>query len=172
MQAAMARTMLTWRRSVSPYDPKLVRRLCREAGNFSPCEVELAVELVMERLHQGENCGYHFLFAQLPAAQAGYACYGPVPCTDSAWDLYWVVVDKTMQGNGLGRLILQKVEHLIGQAKGMRIYLDTSGRPDYDGTRCFYEKCGYEIAAQLPGFYAEDDAKIIYKKELGSRREA
>ena len=168
MQVKINGKMLSWRNLATPADIKLVRRFCKEAGNFTLCEVELAVELVMECLHRGSDSGYHFLFAILPPdTQAGYACYGPVPCTESAWDLYWLVVDKALQGNGFGELILRKVEHQIWQAKGKRIFVDTSGRPAYDSTRHFYEKCGYKIAAQLSDFYEKGDAKFIYCKDLG-----
>ena len=167
MQVAIAKPMLSWRNLVTPSDLQLVRRLCQEAGNFSPSEVGLAVELVMESLQRGERSGYHFLLAQLSAMPVGFTCYGAIPCTESAWGLYWLVVDKVLQGKGLGELILREVENLVWQAAGRRIYLDTSGRPAYNATRHFYEKCGYKIAAQLTGFYSEVDDKIIYYKELG-----
>ena len=166
MQAEMANSMLSWRNLVIPSDVDLVRGFCAGVGNFSTCEVDLAVELVMESLQRGPDSGYHFLFAGLSATQAGYACYGAIPCTDAAWDLYWLVVDRELQGKGLGSLIMSKAENLIMQAGGRRLYVDTSGRSAYMATRHFYEKCGYKIAAQLPDYYSQGDAKVIYCKDL------
>ena len=167
MRVVMPKTMLSWRSLVTRSDIKLVRRLCQESGNFSPNEVELAGELVMECLQRGGSSGYHFLFAQLFCIPVGYACYGAIPCTESAWDLYWLVVDKVLQRKGLGELILREVEKLVWQAEGQRIYLDTAGRQDYEATRHFYEKCGYRPYANLPDFYSKGDDKITYCKEFG-----
>jgi ribosomal protein S18 acetylase RimI-like enzyme len=39
-------------------------------------------------------------------------------------------------------------------------------KDQYEPTRRFYERCGYRKEAELPHFYAPNDAKIIYLKIL------
>jgi len=156
----------SWRDVVLPKDADFVRRLCRAAGNFTPAEEEVAVELVTERLAKGLASGYHFLFAEKDDALQGYACFGPIACTLHSWDLYWIVVDKALQGRGLGRLILAEAERRVAAAGGERLYVETSAKDQYEPTRRFYERCGYRKEAELPHFYAPNDAKIIYLKIL------
>ena len=72
----------------------------------------------------------------------GYTCYGPIALTAGSYDLYWIAVDKSTQGLGLGRTLLEKSEQIIRQEGGRRIYIETSTRPPYAPTRAFYERSG------------------------------
>ncbi|MCU0538386.1 MAG: GNAT family N-acetyltransferase, partial [Desulfobacterales bacterium] len=150
------------RHHVEPQDPQRVRRLAEATGFFSRAEVIVAEELVLERIAKGAASGYHFVFMERNGQTTGYACYGPVPMTVSAFDLYWIVVAPDNQGKGLGRMILMEVERLIRQAGGATLYADTSGRPQYASTRAFYERTGFRTASVLEDFYAPGDSKVIY----------
>jgi D-alanine-D-alanine ligase len=154
------------RLAVSTGDPAAVRRLAEATGYFSAVEADVAEELVNERLTKGPESGYHFVLAELDGKLAGYACYGPVPLTESNYDLYWIVVSPEFQGKGLGRILLQEAERWIRQAGGTRLFADTSGRAQYASTRAFYERVGFRQEALLEDFYARGDAKVIYSKPL------
>ena len=52
------------------------------------------------------------------------------------------------------------------QAGGRRVYVETSGRAQYEPTRRFYEACGYAREAVLTDFYAPGDDKVIYGQSL------
>ncbi|ASV73304.1 Histone acetyltransferase HPA2-related acetyltransferase [Thermogutta terrifontis] len=157
---------LDFRSTVRPDDRLAVRRLVESTGFFRPDEVDVAEELVTERLLKGPASGYEFLFADQEGQLRGYVCFGPIPCTVSSWDLYWIVVDPAYQRQGLGRQLLREAEKAIRAAGGTRVYVDTSGREQYQPTRQFYEKNGYRVAAVLEDFYAPGDAKVIYVKVL------
>jgi ribosomal protein S18 acetylase RimI-like enzyme len=143
-----------------------VRRLAESTGFFNRFEVAVAEELVIERIAKGPASGYHFVFLEVNGHLAGYTCYGPVPMTASAFDLYWIAVSPEFQGRGLGRLLLDESERLVRLAGGTRLYADTSGRAQYARTRAFYERVGFQVEAVLEGFYAPGDAKVIYSKPL------
>ncbi|MGH7286410.1 MAG: hypothetical protein ACREI8_00100, partial [Myxococcota bacterium] len=49
------------------------------------------------------------------------------------------------------------------------VYVETSGRRDYEPTRAFYERAGYVAEARLADFYAPGDDKIVYVKALATR---
>jgi GNAT superfamily N-acetyltransferase len=153
-----------------PSDLAAVRRLTEESGVFSAIEVDLAVELLQERLARGvATSGYHFLFAESgEGAALGYACHGPAPLTVASWDLYWIAVAAADHGKGIGRRLIASAEQRAAAAGAATIYADTSGRPDYARTRAFYEHAGYLKAAELPDFYAPGEAKVIYAKKLPS----
>lgn len=142
----------------------------RETGFFGPEEIGIARELADDGLAQGGSSHYRFVLADGDQTLAGYACFGPVPCTRSAWDLYWIAVAPRSQGQHLGRDLLEQVESEILAAGGTHLYVDTSSRQQYVPTRAFYTRRGYEKAADFPDFYAPGDGKIVYAKVLGPRR--
>jgi hypothetical protein len=71
----------TFRYEVTPADREAVRRIVASTGFFNPAEVEIAVELVDERLAEGPASGYHFVFAERDGQTHGYACYGHISGT-------------------------------------------------------------------------------------------
>ena len=154
------------RQEVTPADREVVRAIVTSTGFFHPYEVEVAVELVEERLAKGAQSGYQFLFAEREGVVQGYACYGPIACTQASYDLFWIAVEPSARGQGLGRMLLAESEARIRQAGGLRVYAETSNRPHYAPTRRFYERSGYRREAVLKDFYAPGDDKAIYVKVL------
>jgi D-alanine-D-alanine ligase len=153
-------------------DVGAVERLVRATGAFSAEEVAIAAELVEARLRQGSASGYEFLFADGERELLGYSCYGPIGGTRASYDLYWIAVAPGRQGCGLGSRLLSLTEARIAAAGGRRVYVDTSGRPDYERTRRFYARVGYVLEATLLDFYAPGDSKLIYRKVLEPLRDA
>lgn len=157
---------LTWRDEVHPDDAAAVRTIIESTGMFYPAETDVAVELVEERLKRGPACGYFFIFAEDAGRVAGYTCYGPIACTVNSYDLFWIAVAQDQQRRGLGRMLLAESEKRIAAAGGRRVYIETSARAQYLPTRAFYQRCGYQLEAQLVDFYAPGDNKAIYVKAL------
>jgi D-alanine-D-alanine ligase len=149
-----------------PDDRENVRRLVESTGVFSPVEIGVAVELVDDRLKQGPKSDYHFAFAELDSRTVGYTCYGPIALTVASFDLYWIAVDKALQGRSIGRLLLGRTEELILAGGGRKVYIETSNRGQYAPTRGFYLRCGYVQEALLKDFYSPGDDKVIYAKSL------
>ena len=166
----MTNQPLEFRYEVRPDDREIVRRLVESTGVFSPVEIDVAVELVDERLKRGPQSGYHFLFAEHEGRTVGYTCYGPIALTAASFDLYWIAVDKAMHGRKVGRLLLERTEELIRAAHGGQVYIETSNRHHYAPTRGFYLRCGYTQKALLKDFYAPGDDKVIYVKGLGDEK--
>jgi GNAT superfamily N-acetyltransferase len=157
---------VTFRYEVLPRDVEEVRGLVARTGFFREDEVPVAAELVSERLNRGEESGYYFVMAEEGSRLSGYVCYGPIPCTVASYDLYWIAVDPTFQGKGLGRSLLHEAERLIREMGGSRIYVETSSKMQYESTRLFYERCGYVTASVLDDFYAPGDSKATYLKRF------
>ncbi|NLF67822.1 MAG: GNAT family N-acetyltransferase [Candidatus Anammoximicrobium sp.] len=157
---------VTFRCDTLPEDRQRVREIVESTGFFSAAEVDVAVELVDERLTKGDASGYYFVFAELDGRTVGYSCYGPIPATAASYDLYWIAVDRDCQGRKVGRILLEESERLIRAAGGRRLYLDTSSRTQYQPTRDFYEHFRFRCEAVLEDFYAPGDGKVIYVKVL------
>lgn len=161
--------MTGWRTDPAESDPQAIDTLVRETGFFSDEERAVAVELVSEALARGSASGYAFVFADStddPRRLLGYTCYGPIPATQSSFDLYWIAVAPAGQRQGLGSELLRATERLARAAGATRMYVDTSGRAQYAPTRAFYERAGYRPAAVLEDFYAPGDSKVLYARTL------
>ncbi len=141
-----------------------LEQLTRATGLFREEEVATAVELLDESLAGDDD--YQFVGAFEDDQLVGYACWGPTPGTAATSDLYWIVVDRSRQGAGVGSELLGEVERRL-TAEGRRlVVVETSSRADYTATRKFYEARGYTRAATIPGYYAPGDDLVIYTKDL------
>jgi GNAT superfamily N-acetyltransferase len=154
------------RRGLATADREPLERLIRETAFFNAEEVEVALELIDDGLANGEASHYHFVVAETEGPVAGYACWGAIPGTVASADLYWIVVDPKHQGKRIGAALLQAAEAWMASAGRTRVYVETSTRAQYDPTRRFYFACGYELAAELPDFYAPGDGKAIFLRVL------
>jgi ribosomal protein S18 acetylase RimI-like enzyme len=143
-----------------------VRLILETTGVFYPHEIDVAVELVEDRLDRGVESEYYFVFAQIDDDTVGYVCHGPITMTEGRYDLYWIAVRKDAQGMGLGGELLRRAELDILKRGGKIIYVETSSRDVYLPTRKFYLSHGYVKVARVPRFYGDDDDKIIYMKDV------
>ena len=100
---------IIWREEPRSSDQDIVRDIVTSSGFFSKEEIDVAVELVQERLNKGVSSGYYFLFADRGEEVIGYSCFGPIPCTTESYDIYWIAVQDKLRGSGLGREVLERV---------------------------------------------------------------
>jgi len=155
---------LTFRFLPCETDIKRTREMAESSGFFYPDEVDVAVELVEECLAKGPESGYFFVFAELNGTTVGYTCFGPIPCTKTSFDLYWIVMHNDFRGKGIGRELISETCAEIKKMRGTKMYAETSGRKQYLPTQKFYEKNGFVKEAQIKDFYDAGDDKIIYGK--------
>lgn len=154
------------RTDLGPEDRAPLEELLRSTGFFNAKELQVALELIDERLAHGKKSHYRFLILEDEGSVTGYVCWGPITVTLTSADLYWMAVHPASQGKGLGRTLLETAETWMAREGHTRVYLETSMREHYAPTRAFYLRCGYEIAAELPDFYALGDGKAIFLKIL------
>jgi len=133
---------------------------------FYPAEVEVAREVLAESISHGPTGHYQSLVLEEAGRILGWICFGPTPCTLGTFDIYWLAVDHSTQGRGLGSLLLDDSHRRIAEREGRLIIVETSGRERYDPTRAFYERRGYALSARCKDFYAPGDDKIIYTRFL------
>ena len=165
-QRPTQRDGLEWRSAVMADDVGRVRSLVGSTGFFNGAEVDIAADLVTERLSKGIRSGYHFILAERGSGLVAYACYGPIEGTLGSFDLYWIAVAPEEQRKGLGPQVFARAENAMRKAGAKKIYVDTSSSDRYAGTRGFYQRMGFEEDARLPDFYGPGDAKVIYVKQL------
>lgn len=145
-------------------DSPAIRAIVSSSGFFSAAEIDVAVELIDDRLTKGEKSDYRFLFADADGELVGYTCFGEIACTVGSYDLYWIAVHERARGMGLGRRLDEETANVIRSIGGRRVYAETSGRTQYEPTRAFYRACGYFEEARFADFYAPGDDKVVFTK--------
>lgn len=153
-------------RPTTPADTSDLVALAEGTGVFKPHEVA-ALREVLDDYHgmngEDEHVAVTWEDAGVPL---GFAYYAATAMTDRTWELWWIAVDRTKQGRGLGKVLLGAVEADVSARGGRLLLIDTSSTPPYEPTRQFYRKCGYVIAGTVPDFYATGDGKVIFWKKL------
>lgn len=149
-----------------------VFRILENAGNFTPEEVGIALELIDEWLELGEHSGYLTYVLESQSEEGsemlGYACFGPTPLTESTYDLYWIAVDKSKHRGGVGKRLLKFAEEEIARRGGQMLLVETSSQETYGGTVQFYEKTGYVLVGKIKEYYKPGDDKLIFVKKLSA----
>jgi acetoin utilization deacetylase AcuC-like enzyme/GNAT superfamily N-acetyltransferase len=157
---------ITWREAVRAEDVAEIRRLVSESQVFSGEEIDIAGELVQERIDRGRQSGYEFVLANAGARLAGYTCYGRIPGAEHGYDLYWIVVDTVNRQHGIGGELLARTEAAVRRTAGRFLLAETSSTPKYAAARAFYLHHGFRELVRITDFYRDGDDKIIYRKDL------
>lgn len=149
-------------RPVSQKDLPAIRTVI-DASELFPSE--MLAEMIAPFFGHNEN-GSIWLTSG-PAEQPDTVAFcAPEPMTDGTWNLYLIAVHKSRQGNGLGSALMQYVEAQL-KAAGQRVLLvETSGLPEFERTRKFYDKLGYTREARIRDFYSEGEDKVVFFKKL------
>ncbi len=152
-------------RGLGPNDRAPLQRVLEATEAFGPHEVDIALELIDSGL-KGEP-DYLFVVAADEQDEAvGYACYGTAAESEDVWELFWIAVDPSLQGQGLGKRLLAEVERVVGEARGRMLLIETAGKEGYGATRAFYLAAGYQLWESLPDFYAPGDARLTYGRRF------
>jgi GNAT superfamily N-acetyltransferase len=155
-------------RHLNAADRGRIEGITRAVGLFREEEIQVALEVFDEAIRMPDGRSYTVLGADLEGRLAGWICWGPTPCTLGTYDLYWMAVDPSVQGSGIGTALLVEMERrLAGVAR--LVVIETAGRPDYGPTRAFYEGKGYRPVATVPDFYAPGDDQVVFVKVMSEK---
>ncbi len=153
-------------RALGSDDRPALERLVRSVELFSPAEMDVAMEVLDAYLAQPGHDYYAVGAFDRGDTLLGYACYGPTPCTEGTWDLYWIAVAGKARGRGIGSVLMEVVEGALKDRRARLLLIETASRADYTPTRAFYERRGYTVAARVPDFYAPGDDRVIFVRSL------
>ncbi len=141
--------------------------LLEETRAFRPEELLVAQEVLEAAAERGSASGYRCRVEREGAAAAAFLCYGPTPCTQGTYDLYWIAVRPSAQGRGLARRLLAWALAEIRAEGGRLLVAETSGTPPYRPARRFYRAAGFRRAARIADFYRPGDDKLVFVLTLG-----
>jgi len=152
---------------ITYHDRGKILSLLRQTGVFNEKEITVAMEIVDLVLAKNDGGDYQtFCYYDGENRFMGYICFGPIPMTDSRYDLYWIAVDEQARGKGVAAELVGFMEEKIAKQGGEKIYVDTSSTPPYGAARAFYEKQGYFRVCVLDNFYREGEHKAIFTKDI------
>ena len=86
------------------------------------------------------------------------------PMTDRVWNLLFLAVHPGVQGRGHGSALLAEVEARLRARRGRMMIIETAGGDDFEATRAFYRKAGYEQEGAVRDFYADGMDKVVFRK--------
>jgi ribosomal protein S18 acetylase RimI-like enzyme len=153
-------------RPATAADTDALVTLTAGTGFFKPLELD-ALREVLDDYHGGNaDLGHRCFVWEEAGARLGYVYHAPAPMTDRTWYLYWIAVDATRQGQGLGGKLLAFVEDDVKGQGGRLLLIETSSTAHYEPTRRFYRKYGYDQPATVPDFYADGDGLVVFSKRL------
>jgi aminoglycoside 6'-N-acetyltransferase I len=145
-------------------DREKLSEILRGIVQFNAEEVEVAMELIDVAILRPLQEDYLIYVYEQDGNVIGYHCTGRRPLTDGVFDLYWIVVDPSVQSKGIGRQLLNHAEGIVAQNKGRWLLAETSSKDSYLGTRSFYMKNGYSVVAEIRDFYSLKDNLVIFGK--------
>lgn len=158
----MAETTL---RPLSRNDRAPIEAIVRGVDRFPEAEIAIAMELVDHGLTKDDR-DYLFVVAEREGRVAGYACWGRATMSPAVFDLYWIVVDATLQGGGVGQALLAHAEREVRADGGHTLLIETEGSAPYEASRRFYLRAGYLEVGRVADFYGDGKDKVLFAKRL------
>lgn len=148
-------------RALARADLPMVALILDRTGLFPSA---MLAEMAAPFLDRGEPAIW--LVAESGGTITGFAYCEPERMTDGTFNLLAIAVDPDVQGRGHGCALLRRLEDRL-RATGARLLLvETSGLPEYAGTRAFYAARGFSQEARVRDFYQAGEDKIIFRREL------
>jgi GNAT superfamily N-acetyltransferase len=138
-----------------------------DAIGFQPNELEELNEMLSDYF-SGDSDSDHFWITDDDNEPIGVAYCEPERMTNRTWNLQLLAIRPDRQGQGRGATRLRYVEQTLTARSGRMLLVETSGLPEFERTRAFYVKCGYEEEARIRDFYAAGDDKVVFRKVLNA----
>ncbi len=113
----------------------------------------------------GNTVEYRWLVYDQNGVQ-GAAYYVPEQLTEGTWNVLLIAVDPQMHEQEIGSRLMRYIEAELKHEGNRVLIVETSGKPDFERTRGFYDMLGYDREARIRDYYAAGDDKIIFRKEL------
>jgi ribosomal protein S18 acetylase RimI-like enzyme len=153
-------------RPTTPADTAALVKLAEGTNVFKPHEIVALNEVLDDYQSTTHQHGHRAVTFEKEGQILGFAYFAPADMTDRTWYLYWIAVTKHTQARGIGTQLLHYSEEEIQKAGGRLYLIETSSLPQYEQTRKFYLKHGYEQHAMIADFYADGDSMVVFRKHL------
>ncbi|HKI54806.1 MAG TPA: GNAT family N-acetyltransferase [Anaerolineales bacterium] len=146
--------------------PQIIN-VTRRIDIFTQQEVDSVKEAWEEYMAYGSPPdGYYFLVYRDGDKVLGFTCFGIRYLAEGVYDLFWIAVDPDARRKGVGGALITSSEEAVRAMGGRILIAETSGTAEYQSTREFYVRMGYDNEATIKDFYKPSDDLKIYTKRL------
>jgi ribosomal protein S18 acetylase RimI-like enzyme len=152
-------------RPIAPDDTTALIALANATGLFESNQLE-ELSAMLSDYFGGNSDSDRFWIVDDDNGLVGIAYCEMERMTDGTWNLQLIAIRPDCQGQGRGTALLRYVEQTLVERGGRMLLVETSGTPEFEYTRAFYRKCGYDEEARIRDFYTEGVDKIVYRKAL------
>ncbi|MGB3639322.1 MAG: GNAT family N-acetyltransferase [Rivularia sp. (in: cyanobacteria)] len=146
-------------------DTNTIMNLAEAIGMFEGEELEVLGGMLAGYFEGSLGEGHSWVVCDDDGA-VGVAYFAPEQYASGVYNLYFIAVHPKHQGKGYGSAIVNHVEKTLTEKAERLLLVETSGLPNFELTRKFYRKQGYEEEARIREFYKAGDDKIIFRKAL------
>ncbi|MEM6597397.1 MAG: GNAT family N-acetyltransferase [Cyanobacteria bacterium P01_D01_bin.36] len=131
---------------------------------FEPEELEMVREMFTHDCDEGDEAESLWLVDEVDGNTVSAAYCAPERMTNGTWNLLFIGVLPVHQGKGFGSAMVRYVEQLLTGKGASLLLVETLA--DFERTRAFYRRCGYEEEATIRDYYEVGADKVIYRKAL------
>ncbi|WP_431221682.1 GNAT family N-acetyltransferase [Serratia sp. L9] len=97
---------------------------------------------------------------------AGIAYCAPEIMTNNVWNLLMLWINPSHQRQGVGQALINKVENELRHKHARLLLVETSSQIEFSAARAFYSKQGFINEARIGNYYAIDEDKLIFTKNM------
>ncbi len=125
---------------------------------------EMLNEMILPFLADLSSDEKWFVYDDNEHGVVGFGYCRAEPLTEGTWNLLAIGIRTNLQGRGIGAKMMQYIEQALSSER--LLIVETSSLGSFEKTRAFYVSCGYDLVATIPGYWAENDNKVIFSKKL------
>lgn len=137
--------------------------MLQKSGQFDD-EGVLHVRDTLKNYFSGESDELWFSAEQ--EGFAGIAYCAPEVMTNDVWNLLMLWISPAHQRQGVGSALIKQIEKELRNKHARLLLVETSSLIDFSAARAFYSKQGFIREATIRNYYAINDDKVIFIKDM------
>lgn len=137
--------------------------MLQKSGQFND-EGVLHVRDTLKNYFSGESDELWFSAEQ--EGFAGIAYCAPEVMTNDVWNLLMLWISPAHQRQGVGNALIKQIEKELRNKHVRLLLVETSSLIDFSAARAFYSKQGFIREATIRNYYAINDDKVIFTKDM------
>jgi ribosomal protein S18 acetylase RimI-like enzyme len=153
-------------RRASNDDLAALLALCESIGLFPADELAELGAMMAEHLEPDAISDHHWLVDDEDGDLVAVAYVAPERLTNGTWNLFLIAVRDDLRGRGRGSSLVRHVERLVAGRGAHLLLVETAGVPEFEKTRGFYARLGFDREAIIRDFYADGVDKVVFRKRL------
>lgn len=150
-------------RPVESSDTVPLLDMLQKSGQFDD-EGLLHVRDTLNNYFSGESGELWFSAEQ--EGLAGIAYCAPEVMTNDVWNLLMLWISPDHQRQGVGNALIKLIEKELRNKHARLLLVETSSLIDFSAARAFYSKQGFIKEATIRNYYAINDDKVIFIKDM------